>query len=461
MPRKRRTDVAFDHYLEGRRSFVYRIMGKTVAKPNSGPCVSQKRTVGLAKPKTRFKNPPPLCEDKEFMKYIEENAYAVGPQMVESRMASMMREYFKERNERHHKRAAKPSQTVVNNKEDTHNSLPVEPEISVIVKVNEPANTILKAFQNIPAERPTRATIKINHPGFKNPLYLCYIISSIQLLLSSPKIVNYFVNWNIDSIEGEYERTLFNAFKGISNHIKKSIRLSQNELDKHILELGKFAEEKFGFRQKAQHDPAEFIAKLFEFINSQSERSEQEITQLFRVITNATSTRCPNRPNPSGTKNVEYIYRIMLGNDEKSIQTLIGQSLEDIQPSTNNFVESTMLDMPDLLLIQLGRSMWDEKEKELVKNSVPVEVTLNLVLRSCERGNERSQDGTLLSIPEDDNDQNTEIHDTHYELTGLIVHEGNKVNTGHYYTYLHRSVDHEWICCDDSIVKPKFLACSI
>ncbi|XP_065342008.1 ubiquitin carboxyl-terminal hydrolase usp-48-like [Cloeon dipterum] len=416
-------------------------MGKTVAKPNSGPCVSHKRAVGFAKLNTRFKNPPPLCEDKEFLKYIEENAYAAGPQMVESRMASTMREYFKDRNERQRKRA-ETSKPVVNNKEDSHNSLPVEPEISITVKVNAPANTIFKAFQNIPAERPTPATNKINHPGFKNPRYLCYIISSIQLLLSSPKIVNYFVNWNIDSIEGEYERTLFNAFKGISNHIKQSMRLSQNELDKHILELGKFAEEKFGFRQKDQHDPAEFIAKLFEFINSQS---EQEISQFFRVITNATSTRCPN---PSGTKNVEYIYRIMLGNDEKSIQTLIGQSLEDIQPSTNNFV-----DMPDLLLIQLGRCMWNEKEKEPVKNLVPVEVTLNLVLLSYERGNERSADGTLLSIPEDDDDQNTEIHDTHYELTGLIVHQGNEVDRGHYYTYLHRSVDQEWICCDDSIVK--------
>ncbi|KAF7995929.1 hypothetical protein HCN44_007036 [Aphidius gifuensis] len=248
----------------------------------------------------------------------------------------------------------------------------------------------------------------------------------------------------------------FDTFKKIFHLLtdKSSLKSSFKEL---IWKLQPYDDEE----KKTQQDSFECLLKLFDEY-SKNENCKKIINDLFysNTIELKECVNCKNNSHGGGDSFfINNLYIQTDSSDTTQVQKLKNndskrQKITRVQELINNDAENQEY-------CNNCKQNNSCKIKKTFKNSPPYLIfNLNHFVYDRQYGKLKLIDNVILKIDEEINvpvvgiDQ-TSITYQNYKIYAIIIHKGNTLNSGHYYTYCKNKNTNKWYCFNDDKVTPK------
>ena len=241
--------------------------------------------------------------------------------------------------------------------------------------------------------------------GLVNYGNTCFLNASLQLLMSMTEVARLFI-LNPDSTI-KYTRTFMDYMN------TETLMLGPNILYKQYMKLNT------RYRGHTQEDSHEFLTYI---LDNMSESMTGKVKDIFNELVQIDMDQ---KYGTSITSQKEYILSLGIPSGKRLVQ-LIQEFLKQ-KTDGNTDLLLRINKCPKYLVLALKRFSYSSNGG-VQKNMQIVDCPLSFKLDSV-----------------------------NYELKSFIVHSGS-ANSGHYYSFVRRlksedSLEHKWICCNDSSVK--------
>ena len=330
-------------------------------------------------------------------------------------------------------------------------------------------HTIIPQKKNgLPIFFPLRDFSKEKFIGLKNFGATCYLNSLFQQMFMIPSLHKDIFNFNISNENGidnlKYS-TIYNMQLAFVN-LKKTYMSFYPPID--FINSFKTAFNGEPIHLGIQQDTDEFLAILCDELEKEAKKFGKEnfLENSFKgKITNEIVSLEPKYPYYSQTE--EPFYRITLdikghNNLEDALDAFIkGEILEG---DNSYFVEKYKQKIPikkrtsiktigNQIIIHLKRFEFDfmtfqnNKLNDYLK--FPLKINFKKWTRAYIRMNEVKTDDEQNIISEEEKD-NLNDEKMNYELTGILVHSGASLQSGHYYSFIKDQETNKWYQFNDS-----------
>ncbi|XP_059472143.1 uncharacterized protein LOC132194707 [Neocloeon triangulifer] len=283
---------------------------------------------------------------------------------------------------------------------------------------------------------------KTEHPGFKNPGVYCYLISSVQLLLSASPFVKIFEAMTFSKILDIKE---LDALKLIVDRVARSNFASQNDLDNAILDLGHLTVS-FGMAKGEQQDPVEIITLILPHLASKLKKIDKNADPVTPFLM-STISLCRICKNVFGNTDPGIFLTVVPNVKLLNIQELIEHSLRDDRRCccAVETLQSKFLVIPDCLLVQVARNRYGSNIRSKDHVQISKEIALP-VFGETHGFNDEYDKNAEHQMP---TDALANIKKS-YQLKAIILHQGTQCDRGHYICYTMSKQEKQWLLCDDS-----------
>ena len=291
---------------------------------------------------------------------------------------------------------------------------------SGLIKENDELTMNNISFKPIP-HAPITSDVEesITKRGIINPGSRCYLVSLLQCLSA--------FNFPADLLEDQGD----NPYAGFLNELKRSVPEPLN-IPVEILKKASdfYSEEEFAPGGE-QQDPTEFLLHLLNLVDTPMFSIKLE-SKLLNLSTNE------SRSNPVS----EFMFVLPVTKEDQSSQSLLNDYLNkeeiidefrwnDEDEETISIKKSLVFkEEPDILILNLNRFEFNPETGQIKKIKTNVKI-----------------------------DEKINLGDSSYTLSGIILHGGEKRDSGHYISIVNK--DSNYYICDDSTVRGPYHSLSV
>ena len=324
---------------------------------------------------------------------------------------------------------------------------------------------ILEKKSDLPLDSPIRDTISKKFLGLKNFGATCYLNSLFQQMYMIPTFKKDIFDFNIT--EDKEESTLYNMQISFAN-LQKSIMAYYPPIT--FIKSFKKAFNGEPIYLGAQQDADEFLAILCDKVEKEAKKFEKEnfLENSFKgKITNEIMSLEKEYPYYSQTE--EPFYRITLDiKGHKHLEDALDAYIkEEILDGDNQYYvekykkkisikkRTSIKKIGNQIIIHLKRfefnfiTFQNNKLNDYLK--FPFTINLKKWTRASLRMNEVKGDETNNNISEEEK-ENLDEEKMNYELTGILVHSGSSLQSGHYYSFIKDQETNKWYKFNDSVI---------
>lgn len=292
-------------------------------------------------------------------------------------------------------------------------------------------------------------------PGLFNHGNTCFLNSILQCLLHTPVLSQILLDENLSTTilsKVTNQKTVVRYFHRLVKDFwvgAPGKAVSPRIITQNIRQIGK------QFRPMRQEDAHEFLRQLLDTIHEEILKAHNlkvsdgkicETTFISRIFGGylRNELKCPKCPYASRTYNhFQDLSLDLTGNKIKSVQDALAAFVRPEKLGSGNewkcdgckkkveaTKQMTIFRAPAVLVIHLKRFTYGNMTGKISRNIIFEE---------------------SLDVQTTDEDVSTPNKTAKYNLSGVVVHHGSSVHSGHYIAYV-KSASEQWHLMDDSVV---------
>jgi ubiquitin C-terminal hydrolase len=271
-----------------------------------------------------------------------------------------------------------------------------------------------------------------NLRGLRNIGNSCYFNSALQLIMRIP----------VFNTEQEITNPILCEMKKLHDNYKSNNNIDTNLKNLYLLCC---AEQKY--QLGSQQDSCEIVQLILDKVVDYIPTKKSNVRVLINQLVRCEGDNCNNKYKVCADQEESILISQALINSENAIvdfKPFLQSALEISEcPNYNHVcnclepkrsVQTVLSDLPDYLVIKVGRC--DNFLRKINKQLV---IAKNFTLTTPTNLNQLCETGYSDQISHK------------YDISGLIVHYGHSLNSGHYVSFIKQN--DKWTLCNDSDVR--------